>query len=251
MCLALAERGTDRQADDVAAEMDFAAETAARATKRLVLTPPFSPAAQRCARTVVLSIICSMSNSPPLSASACKTMSHTPERHQRRNCLCTEFQLPNSSGMSRHGAPVRQTQSAPSSTRRWSEGGRPPREDGLVKKRWIIAHSSSLIRPRITANPSKPSSRCRITPFRVGGIHQLAKDTTRIADRLRRFFSSCRRAGRDSFVAGGVPGPSTAYGQTAYVRGLSTGPSLWAHLFCFEATPYKLYMLPGLLPLSQ
>ncbi len=76
------------------------------------------PAAQRCARITVLSIICSMSASPPLSANPSSMMSNTPESAQRRNCFHTEFQLPNSGGRSRHGEPVRMTQKTPSRTRR-------------------------------------------------------------------------------------------------------------------------------------
>jgi hypothetical protein len=152
MRLASAQHDGDGKAYRVAAEMDFGGEATTRAAKCLRLVPPFSPAAQRCARLVVLSIICRASNSPPPSARACRMTSHTPERHQRRNCRQTEFQLPNVSGRSRHGAPVRLIQSTPSSTRRWSAGGRPPVADGVVRNGATIAHSSSVMRPRITAN---------------------------------------------------------------------------------------------------
>jgi hypothetical protein len=50
----------------------------------------------------------------------------------------------------RHGVPVRQIQSMPSSLWRWFLGGRPPREEGVVRKGAKIAHSLSLISPRIT-----------------------------------------------------------------------------------------------------
>jgi hypothetical protein len=79
-------------------------------------------------------------------------MSHTPQRHQRRYCRQTEFQLPNSSGRSRHGAPVRQIQRIPSSAWRWLHGGRPPCDEGLVRNGSMSSHSSSVIRPRSTAN---------------------------------------------------------------------------------------------------
>jgi hypothetical protein len=98
---------------------------------------------------MVLSIICNMSNAPPLSASACSKRSQTPDSHQRRNCFHTEFHLPNAAGKSRHGAPVRQIQSMPSNLCRWFLGGRPPREEGMVSKGAKIAHSSSVISPRI------------------------------------------------------------------------------------------------------
>jgi hypothetical protein len=58
--------------------------------------------------------------------------------------------LPNTAGKSRHGAPVRQIQSMPSNLCRWFLGGRPPREQGAVTKGAKIAHSSSVISPRIT-----------------------------------------------------------------------------------------------------
>lgn len=86
----------DRQAIGFYPEMDFRREPAARATRRLILSPPFWPAAQRCARIVVLSIICNRSASPPLSATACSISSRTPLAHQRRNCRETAFQSPNS-----------------------------------------------------------------------------------------------------------------------------------------------------------
>lgn len=73
---------------------------------------------------MVLSIIWSMSASPPLSASACNSTSQMPEVVQRRNWRWTEFHFPSSSGRSRHGAPVRVIQKMPSSVRRWSFGGK-------------------------------------------------------------------------------------------------------------------------------
>lgn len=92
---------TDREPAQVAAEVDLDREAAARAAKCLILTLPSWPAAQRCARTVVLSIVCSRSASPPLSARVCSSTSQTPERHQWRNCRQTMFQLPSCAGRSR------------------------------------------------------------------------------------------------------------------------------------------------------
>ena len=82
------------------------------------------------------------------------------------------------SGRSRHGAPVRQIQSMPSMTRRWLAGGRPPRSEGVVRNGAIVAHSSFVIRPRITANLSaERSASNHITP---GQGNPLAKK-----DRIR------------------------------------------------------------------
>jgi hypothetical protein len=97
---------------------------------------------------MVASIICSVASHTPLPASACRITSQTPLSAHRRNCRKIEFQLPNSSGKSRHGAPVRINQNTASSTRRWFRGGRPPR---WIRKGSKYAHSSSVISPRIKA----------------------------------------------------------------------------------------------------
>ena len=56
----LAAREVDgkRLAVVVALEVDLGREAAARAAERLVVLPPLAPAAETCARTVVLSNIC-------------------------------------------------------------------------------------------------------------------------------------------------------------------------------------------------
>jgi hypothetical protein len=97
---------------------------------------------------IVASIICKSVSEISLPASASRTTSQMPMSAQRRNCRKTEFQLPNSAGRSRHGAPVRMIQKMASSTLRWLRGGRPPPQTMKGSK---YAHSSSLIRPRITA----------------------------------------------------------------------------------------------------
>jgi hypothetical protein len=96
----------------------------------------------------VASIICRVASHSPLPASASRITSQTPLSAHRRNCRKIEFQLPNSSGRSRHGAPVRINQNTASSTRRWLCGGRPPRR---IRKGSKYAHSSSVISPRIKA----------------------------------------------------------------------------------------------------
>ena len=47
----------DRQAVEIRLQVDFGAETAPRASKRLTLLPPFAPAADTCARVTVESNI--------------------------------------------------------------------------------------------------------------------------------------------------------------------------------------------------
>src|SRR6185312_1002755 len=85
VCLTLAQCYPDRQSGRVAAEVDLRGEAATRAAQGLVLDPPFCPAAQRCARTIVLSIICKASSSLQLSAKVSSMRSQMPELHQRRN----------------------------------------------------------------------------------------------------------------------------------------------------------------------
>src|SRR3712207_2164581 len=54
-----------RPAAAVAPDVQLAAEPAAAAAQRLAEPPPFAPAAQRCARTLVPSIICTSQSMPP------------------------------------------------------------------------------------------------------------------------------------------------------------------------------------------
>ena len=147
--------------------MDFGREATARTAKSLILSPPLAPAAQWCARTV-LSTICT-ALSPPPSARASSIKSHNPAVVHRRYCRCTEFQLPSSSGRSRQAAPVRAIQNTAFSVRRWSAGGRPRNEPRSITNGSKYAHSSSLRRPRTTADLHH-EDQLRITSHRVGGI---------------------------------------------------------------------------------
>ena len=52
--------------------MDFRRETAARTAERLVVLPPFAPAAETCARTTVESNICTRCAVSLIAASASK-----------------------------------------------------------------------------------------------------------------------------------------------------------------------------------
>ena len=59
---------------------------------------------------MVASTICKAALQAPLPASASRITSQMPLSAHRRDCRKIEFQLPNSSGRSRHGAPVRISQ---------------------------------------------------------------------------------------------------------------------------------------------
>jgi hypothetical protein len=98
---------TDGKACGIAAEMEFGGEPAARTAKCLKLNPAF------------------------LAGSAA----------MRPGSWCCR----SSATHSRHGAPVRQIQNTPSNTRRWLAGGRPPRNEAVVRKGPTTAHSSSVI----------------------------------------------------------------------------------------------------------
>ncbi len=82
--------------------MDFRRETAARTAERLVVLPPFAPAAETCARTTVESNICTRCAVSLIAASASKKASKVPVRLNRQNRFQTLFQCPNFSGRARH-----------------------------------------------------------------------------------------------------------------------------------------------------
>jgi hypothetical protein len=108
MRLARSQNEANRIAEGIDADVDLCAQAAARAPNRLIFAAPLlAPAACWCARTTVESMIrYSKSGS---SASALKRRSQTPFLAHRRKRWNTLFQLPNSPGKSRHGAPLEPT----------------------------------------------------------------------------------------------------------------------------------------------
>ena len=91
----------ERQTIEVDLEVDLGREATARAPKRLTVLPPFAPAAETCARTVVESNICTRCAVWLIPASASKKASNTPAWLKRQKRFQTEFQLPNSTGSAR------------------------------------------------------------------------------------------------------------------------------------------------------
>jgi hypothetical protein len=91
----------ERAAIEVGLEMDLGREAAARAAERLILLPPFAPAADTCARTTVESNICTRWAVPLIAASASNMASNTPARLRRQNRFQTLFQGPNCAGSAR------------------------------------------------------------------------------------------------------------------------------------------------------
>src|SRR5437588_3270924 len=113
----------NRVAKRVYARADLGAQAAARTPARLIFAPPFAPAACWWARTMVESMI--RYSKSGFSTNALKIRSQTPFLAQRRKRWKTLFQLPNSAGRSRHGAPARAIQSTASTNSRLSSPCRP------------------------------------------------------------------------------------------------------------------------------
>jgi len=161
------QQESDRKTLSVGPKGDFGRERAARAAKSLALNPPWrrrhsSVPAQSLSTIYKASL-------PPPAASADSIKSHSSLAVQRRNCRLTEFQLPDSSGKSRHGTPVRAAQKIASSTRRWSCGDRPRGGPVSVTNGSKNPRSSSLRRTRITADLAH-ENQLRIIPVRAEGI---------------------------------------------------------------------------------
>ena len=92
----------DWQTVEVGLQMDLARKSASRPTERLILLPPFAPAAETWARTTVLSNICTSAAGVLVSARSWKNTSNTPAWLSRQNRFQMLFQLPNSAGSARH-----------------------------------------------------------------------------------------------------------------------------------------------------
>ena len=99
--LAAGEVEVEGASVEVGLEVDFGGEATARAPERLVLLPPFAPAAETCARAVVLSKNWTRCAVSLHSASNWKNTSNTPERLSRQNRFQTLFQFPYSLGNAR------------------------------------------------------------------------------------------------------------------------------------------------------
>ena len=98
---AAGEMKGERQAVEIDLQMNFGREAAARAAERLIVLPPFAPAAETCARTTVESNICTKCAVSLIAARASKNASKVPDRLSRQNRFHTLFQHPNFSGRAR------------------------------------------------------------------------------------------------------------------------------------------------------
>ena len=73
------------QATEVGLQVNLGRETATRAAKRLIMLPPFAPAAETWARTTVESNICTKCAVSLIAARASKNASKVPDRLSRQN----------------------------------------------------------------------------------------------------------------------------------------------------------------------
>nr|WP_246251836.1 hypothetical protein [Mesorhizobium camelthorni] len=103
-CIAFLASGQiegDRMAVEICLQMDFGREAAARTAERLVLLPPFAPAAETWARTTVESNICTRCADELSAARWSKKVSKTQALLSRSNRFHTLFHLPKRSGSAR------------------------------------------------------------------------------------------------------------------------------------------------------
>ncbi len=200
--LACRQNEADRIAKSVNSNADLGAQTAPRTPDRLIFGSPFwAPAACWCARTMVESMI--RYSRSGCSPSSVKSRCQTPFFAHRRKRLNTLFQLPKSSGKSRHGAPARTSHNTASTNRRLSAPCRPlsPFLPGISGS--IRCHCASVSARRIKiALPScdlESHSRVRGNPLmstRPRAIRGARPATDVDLPRLvRRRVSPCRQPG--------------------------------------------------------
>jgi len=89
------------QAIEIELQVDFGRKPATRAAERLALLPPFAPAAETWARTIVESTICTRCAVPLIAAKTASIASNTPRWLSRQKRFQTLFQGPNSVGNAR------------------------------------------------------------------------------------------------------------------------------------------------------
>lgn len=91
----------DGKTVEVSFQVDFGSEAAARPAERLTFLPPFAPAAETWARTIVESNICTRSAVEDSEARCSKNKSNVPALLRRSNRFHTLFHFPKRSGKAR------------------------------------------------------------------------------------------------------------------------------------------------------
>src|SRR5690606_15765116 len=124
---------------------DFGSEPATRASERLALLPPFAPAAETWARTMVESNIWIKWADALISASVSKKASNTPALLSRSKRFHTEFQWPKRSGSARQRTFSTVKKCIASRNNRSSAALRPRRGRQARKPSSAFAQSVSVI----------------------------------------------------------------------------------------------------------
>ena len=135
----------DNIAGGVRFRVDFRSEAAARAAERLPFLPPFAPAADTCARTIVESNIWIRCADELIEASASKKASKTPALLNRSKRFHTLFQGPKRSGKARHRTFSTVKKWSASRKRRSSLAFRPRRGRQARNTASVCLQSSSFI----------------------------------------------------------------------------------------------------------
>jgi hypothetical protein len=125
--------------------VDFGREPATRAAERLALLPPFAPAAEIWARTMVESNIWIKWADALISASVSKKASNTPALLSRSKRFHTEFQWPKRSGSARQRTFSTVKKCIASRNNRSSTALRPRRGRQALKTSSAFAQSVSVI----------------------------------------------------------------------------------------------------------
>ena len=136
---------SDQVSGIVGFPVDFCREPAARAAERLALLPPFAPAAETWARTIVESNIWIKCADELMEARVSKKASNTPALLRRSNLFHTLFQWPNSLGRARQRTFSTVKKCNASRKRRSSAALRPRRGRQARNTVSVCAQSSSLI----------------------------------------------------------------------------------------------------------
>ena len=124
----------------------------------------------------MLSITWSACGTAPLSFGASIICSHNPASVQRRNCRSTLDHLSNSSGRSRHGAPIRAIQKIPSRTRRWVVGlrafgqGAGGQGETLKERPFLVRHQVACQAGLHCRYQLESSSAGHVNPFCQHGL---------------------------------------------------------------------------------
>lgn len=148
--------------------VDFGREPALRATERLAVLPPFAPAAETCARTIVESNIWIRCAVGLIAASVSKKASNTPALLNRSNRFHTVFQFPYSLGSARQRTFSTVKKCSASKNRRSSAALRPRRGKHARNTSKVCAQSSSLIFVDIVPTPSVSRNPMNHLRFNLG-----------------------------------------------------------------------------------